>query len=64
MFRLSFLAAILLYLAVSGHGADELSRHDFPPSFIFGSGTSAYQVTHFNLIHVFSYLFYFQVYTW
>ncbi|XP_031264389.1 beta-glucosidase 11-like [Pistacia vera] len=44
MFRLSFLLIILLHLAVTGLSADEFSRHDFPPSFIFGSGTSAYQV--------------------
>lgn len=24
--------------------ADDYSRNDFPPSFIFGSGTTAYQV--------------------
>ncbi|XP_044502658.1 beta-glucosidase 11-like [Mangifera indica] len=44
MFRLSFLLIILLHLAVSGLAADKFSRHDFPPGFIFGSGTSAYQV--------------------
>lgn len=51
MFRLSFLLIILLHLAVSGLAADKFSRHDFPPGFIFGSGTSAYQVNHFYLIY-------------
>lgn len=34
----------LLYLALSGFGADNFSKNDFPTGFIFGSGTSAYQV--------------------
>ncbi|XP_020204626.1 hydroxyisourate hydrolase isoform X1 [Cajanus cajan] len=35
-------AFLLLILGVLG--AENYSRHDFPPQFIFGSGTSAYQV--------------------
>ena len=35
---------LLLNLAVGVLGTDNYSRHDFPADFVFGSGTSAYQV--------------------
>ncbi|XP_022757983.1 beta-glucosidase 11-like [Durio zibethinus] len=38
------LITILLNLAVATLSADTYSRYDFPPGFIFGSATSAYQV--------------------
>ncbi|GAY40941.1 hypothetical protein CUMW_055640 [Citrus unshiu] len=46
MLRLAFLLINLLNLAAPGLplAADEYSKHDFPAGFIFGSGTSAYQV--------------------
>ncbi|KAH7578342.1 hypothetical protein JRO89_XS01G0370600 [Xanthoceras sorbifolium] len=44
MWRLCFLLINLLYLAVSGLSANNFNRYDFPPGFVFGSGTSAYQV--------------------
>ncbi|XP_048226277.1 beta-glucosidase 11 isoform X2 [Ricinus communis] len=44
MLRICFLPFVLLNLAVAIFCADEYSRADFPPHFIFGSGTSAYQV--------------------
>ncbi|KAL9430722.1 hypothetical protein AB3S75_026007 [Citrus x aurantiifolia] len=46
MLRLVFLLINLVNLAAPGLplAADEYSKHDFPPGFIFGSGTSAYQV--------------------
>ncbi|XP_039159635.1 beta-glucosidase 11 isoform X2 [Eucalyptus grandis] len=40
--RLLKLLVVSLVVAVSG--ADKYSRHDFPPGFVFGAGTSAYQV--------------------
>ncbi|XWS31720.1 hypothetical protein CRYUN_Cryun23aG0100200 [Craigia yunnanensis] len=40
----SLLITILLNLAVAVLSADTYSRYDFPPGFIFGSATSAYQV--------------------
>ncbi|KAK1559164.1 hypothetical protein Q3G72_011369 [Acer saccharum] len=44
MWRVSLLLINLLSLAVLGLGDYNFSRYDFPPGFIFGSGTSAYQV--------------------
>ncbi|KAB1214494.1 Beta-glucosidase 11 [Morella rubra] len=44
MSRLSFSLFVLLNLAAAVLGADKFSRDDFPPDFVFGSGTSAYQV--------------------
>ncbi|TKY52522.1 Hydroxyisourate hydrolase [Spatholobus suberectus] len=38
------LSFLLLNLAVGVLGADHYSRDDFPVDFVFGSGTSAYQV--------------------
>ncbi|XP_058227505.1 beta-glucosidase 11-like isoform X1 [Rhododendron vialii] len=39
---------LIIYLAAPGavlvFCAEDFSRHDFPPDFVFGSGTSAYQV--------------------
>ncbi|GAV66941.1 Glyco_hydro_1 domain-containing protein [Cephalotus follicularis] len=40
----SFLLLSLLSLAVEVLGTDKYTRDDFPPGFVFGSGTSAYQV--------------------
>lgn len=43
--NLSFLLSILLLNFVPiVFGADKFSRSDFPADFVFGSGTSAYQV--------------------
>ncbi|WCJ21336.1 beta glucosidase 11 [Euphorbia peplus] len=42
--RMYYLLTLVLNLAVTVLSASEYSRHDFPPEFIFGSGTSAYQV--------------------
>ncbi|XP_040991677.1 beta-glucosidase 11-like [Juglans microcarpa x Juglans regia] len=45
MLSLSFYLLLLLNLAAAlALGADKYSRDDFPPDFVFGSGTSAYQV--------------------
>ncbi|XP_050203980.1 beta-glucosidase 11-like [Mercurialis annua] len=41
---ISILLFNLVFVAVSVLGADSYSRQDFPSGFIFGSGTSAYQV--------------------
>ncbi|GLU16854.1 hypothetical protein SLE2022_332630 [Rubroshorea leprosula] len=41
---LSFLLITLLNLAVAVLSANEFTRYDFPHDFIFGSGTTAYQV--------------------
>ncbi|XVF80584.1 hypothetical protein PTKIN_Ptkin15bG0085400 [Pterospermum kingtungense] len=38
------LIATLLNLGVAVRSADTYNRYDFPPGFIFGSATSAYQV--------------------
>ena len=43
VFIVSFLA-LLVNLVVGVLGADNYSRDDFPLDFVFGSGTSAYQV--------------------
>ncbi|RZC83666.1 hypothetical protein C5167_046457 [Papaver somniferum] len=46
----SFWSLVIILLLVSslescsGHDENGFSRSDFPPNFIFGSGTSAYQV--------------------
>ena len=45
--------SLLFLLSIFGYniavvvvlGADKFSRDDFPPGFVFGSGTSAYQVS-------------------
>ncbi|XP_024043342.1 beta-glucosidase 11-like [Citrus clementina] len=44
MLRLSFLLMYLLNLATSALTAVEYSKNDFPPGFLFGASTSAYQV--------------------
>ncbi|XP_075642448.1 beta-glucosidase 11-like isoform X2 [Castanea sativa] len=44
MLRLLFLQIFVLNLLVAVPSSLEFSRDDFPPDFIFGSGTSAYQV--------------------
>ncbi|KAJ9187778.1 hypothetical protein P3X46_003198 [Hevea brasiliensis] len=44
MLRVYSLPIILLNLVVAVFCADKYSREDFPPGFVFGSGTSAYQV--------------------
>ncbi|KAL3717602.1 hypothetical protein ACJRO7_009097 [Eucalyptus globulus] len=45
MCRLSFLLILAVQSALPAvFGADTYSRYDFPPGFVFGSGTSAYQV--------------------
>ncbi|KAK9281307.1 hypothetical protein L1049_004205 [Liquidambar formosana] len=44
MLRLSLWVFLLLNLAATLFSSDIYSRDDFPPDFIFGSGTSAYQV--------------------
>ncbi|XP_062145524.1 beta-glucosidase 11 isoform X1 [Alnus glutinosa] len=44
MSRLCFLLVCLLSLAVGVSSSHKFSRDDFPPGFVFGSGTSAYQV--------------------
>ncbi|KAG7994971.1 hypothetical protein I3843_01G085600 [Carya illinoinensis] len=44
MSSLSFCLVLLLNLVALALGADKYSRDDFPPEFVFGSGTSAYQV--------------------
>ncbi|XP_048139249.1 beta-glucosidase 11-like isoform X2 [Rhodamnia argentea] len=38
------LLVVGLVMAETVSGADEFSRYDFPPGFVFGAGTSAYQV--------------------
>nr|POF24384.1 isoform 3 of beta-glucosidase 11 [Quercus suber] len=43
MLRLLFLQIFVLNLAVGVPSSREFSRDDFPPDFVFGSGTSAYQ---------------------
>ena len=42
--RLSFSLFLLLNLATTAFSALKFSRDDFPDDFIFGAGTSAYQV--------------------
>ncbi|XP_030532489.1 beta-glucosidase 11 [Rhodamnia argentea] len=45
MWRLRLLLILAAQAALTAvFGADTYSRHDFPPGFVFGSGTSAYQV--------------------
>ncbi|KAI6674632.1 hypothetical protein NL676_002538 [Syzygium grande] len=45
MCRLGFLLILAVQPALTAvFGADTYSRYDFPPGFVFGSGTSAYQV--------------------
>ncbi|OAY49522.1 beta-glucosidase 11 [Manihot esculenta] len=44
MLRLYFLLILTLTLALTVFSADKYSRDDFPPGFIFGAATSAYQV--------------------
>ncbi|KAJ6686601.1 hypothetical protein OIU79_016382 [Salix purpurea] len=46
MLKLSFLLIILLISSVASpvFSADRYRREDFPPGFIFGAGSSAYQV--------------------
>ena len=39
-----FLFLLVNISVVEVVGVDEFSRDDFPPDFVFGSGTSAYQV--------------------
>lgn len=38
------LCFVLLNLLEGATGAKDYSRHEFPPKFIFGASTSAYQV--------------------
>jgi hypothetical protein len=45
MLSLSFSLLLLINLAAVILAADRFSRGDFPPGFVFGSGTSAYQVS-------------------
>jgi hypothetical protein len=47
MLRLLRVVALLLVAAAAGWAArsGEISRDDFPKSFVFGAGTSAYQVS-------------------
>ena len=45
---LKVFAVIELVLLIVYPGAHGLSRDDFPPGFVFGASTSAYQV-HFSL---------------
>ena len=45
MLRLLFLQIFVLNLLVGVPSSLEFSRDDFPPDFVFGSGTSAYQVS-------------------
>ncbi|XP_015577241.2 beta-glucosidase 11 isoform X1 [Ricinus communis] len=44
MLRLCFLLMFMLNLASTVFSVDKYSRKDFPPDFIFGAATSAYQV--------------------
>lgn len=56
VFIVSFLA-LLVNLVVGVLGADNYSRDDFPLDFVFGSGTSAYQVpTSIVFLFISSYL--------
>ena len=43
-FSFSFSLFLLLNLATTAFSALKFSRNDFPDDFIFGAGTSAYQV--------------------
>ena len=45
MLRLLFLQIFVLNLLVGVPSSLEFSRDDFPPDFVFGSGTSAYRVS-------------------
>uniref|UniRef100_A0A2P2LXW7 Hydroxyisourate hydrolase isoform X2 n=1 Tax=Rhizophora mucronata TaxID=61149 RepID=A0A2P2LXW7_RHIMU len=52
MLRFSSFLIILLCLAVAVTCADNYRRSDFPSGFIFGAGTSAYQVSsNSSIIH-------------
>nr|XP_023927650.1 beta-glucosidase 11-like isoform X2 [Quercus suber] len=53
MLRLLFLQIFVLNLAVGVPSSREFSRDDFPPDFVFGSGTSAYQQTKMGGLLVF-----------
>lgn len=46
------LSLLLVNLGVGVLSADNYSRDDFPVDFVFGSGTSAYQVIPFSLLSV------------
>jgi hypothetical protein len=45
LINLSFSLFLLINLVAVILAADRFSRDDFPPGFVFGSGTSAYQVS-------------------
>jgi hypothetical protein len=39
-----FIVVVFLLLAAAARDASALTRHDFPEGFVFGAGTSAFQV--------------------
>lgn len=45
----------MLFLAIVVSGVDDYTRADFPESFVFGAGSSAYQVGFFLLFFFFIY---------
>ena len=53
-----FLFLLITISVTEVQGVDKFSRDDFPPDFVFGSGTSAYQVCLLinGLIHSFQFL--------